>query len=124
MTLGQIPSHHHHHPPVPTFIPSGAQKDQGGQNALVSTEFVHFGLKPRNLLFELMPICDALALRADAIVGELVHRTQGESKYCSPEAYKAFVSWVEGLPKDRRAPAYHPPFPKTSGAQSVAGNCR
>lgn len=104
--------------------PTDAQKDQGGQHALVSTEFAHFGSQPRNLLLELMPICDVLGLRADTIVEELVHRTQGESKYCSPEAYKVFVSWIAGLPKDHKAPPCYPSFPPIATSRSPDGKCQ
>jgi hypothetical protein len=61
-------------------------KDKGGRHALTSTEFVHFGSRPRDLRFELAAFCHERGLRVEGVVAELVHPTQGQSKYCSRQA--------------------------------------
>jgi hypothetical protein len=99
---------HGDHPPSEI---GQAEKDKRGLHALVGTEYFHFGSRPRNLLFELMPFCEKRGLSVDSIVAELVHSTQGQSKYCSNDALAVFLAWVGGLPKSSNPPATHPLFP-------------
>ena len=96
-------------------------KDKGGKHALISTVFVHFGSEPMDLQFALMPLCDKRGLCTESVVSELFHRTQGQSKFCSREAYEVFVEWIENLPRDRSTPGHHSPFPKLSAANLRLG---
>ena len=107
----------------PTKIDHGI-RDKGGRHVLVATEFVHFGDKPRNLIFELMPFCDKRGLQAQDVAHELWHRNRGQSKYCSDDAFAIFLEWVSGLPSDTVTPSHHAPFPIGRASGTRSGACR
>jgi hypothetical protein len=90
-------------------------KDKRGLHALIGSNYVHFGVYPRNLRFDLMPLCEKRSLNVDTIVSELIHTTQGQSKYCSQDAFDVFLDWVNQLPRSDSPPHTHPPFPIDGG---------
>lgn len=99
-------------------------RDKGGKCVLISNNFVHFGDKPRNLMFELMPICNRIGFDAEEIADELWHKNIGQSKYCSKNAYDVFNEWVSELTLNKAAPPHHPPFPKGCAPPTASGVCR
>ena len=56
--------------------------DLRGENALLSTHFFYFGIKPEELPSNLKP---------------LVHRTQGHKSRANSDYVDEFVAWIEGL---------------------------
>jgi hypothetical protein len=98
-------------------------RDKSGRNVLISSKFVHFGIKPRNLILELTPICESKGLDAADIVDKLWHRGIGQSKYCSPEAYTILSEWFTGLTLDKGTPLHHPQFPKRPVHRTVTSRC-
>lgn len=100
------------------------RRDKGGRHVLVSTDFLHFGTKPRNLIFELMPICERKGLYADEIAHKLWHRGIGQSKYCCPNAYEVFREWIAGLRLDKAKPLHYASFPKEHAHRGLAATCR